>query len=80
MVVGWNPAPNLSNSAAYNRRGLLRKGAKSSPQRLQSYQFRLLVGINRVQETGRQFDSYCGIEPASAEYQDLPNSLKMLNR
>lgn len=31
MVVGWNPAPNLSNSAPYNRCELLRKGAESSP-------------------------------------------------
>jgi len=31
MVVGWNPAPNLSNSAPYKRFELLRKGAESSP-------------------------------------------------
>ena len=28
VVVGWNPAPNLSNSAPYNRFELLRKGAE----------------------------------------------------
>ena len=31
LVVGWNPASNLSNSAPYNRFEFLRKGAESSP-------------------------------------------------
>ena len=39
--VGWNPAPNLSNSAPYDRCELLRKGAESNPDCRQSYQFSL---------------------------------------
>lgn len=46
LVVERNPAPNLCNSARYNRFELLRKGAKSSPQRALSYQLRPAVGIN----------------------------------
>lgn len=55
--VGWNPAPNLSNSAPYNRFALLRKGGDSSPCCLQFYQFRPAEIISRVHHKGRQFDS-----------------------
>ncbi len=66
LVVGRNLAPNLSNSAPYNRFELLRKGAESSPCCWQSYQFPPAVGISDAPETSRQFDSIFGIEPASA--------------
>lgn len=31
LVVGWNPAPNLCNSAPCDRCKLLQKGAESGP-------------------------------------------------
>ena len=58
LVVGRNLAPNLSNSAPYNRFELLRKGAESSPCCWQSYQFPPAVGISDAPETSRQFDSH----------------------
>ena len=57
LVVGWNPAPNLCNSAPYDRFELLRKGAESSPDCQQSYQFPPAVGISDVPGISRQFDS-----------------------
>jgi hypothetical protein len=56
-MVGWNPAPNLCNSAPQNRCELLRKGAESSPYCSQSYQFHLVEVISQVHQIGRQFDS-----------------------
>lgn len=58
MVVGWNPAPNLSNSAPYDRCELLRKGAESRPYCRQSYQFYPGWVTNRAHQTERQFDSH----------------------
>lgn len=55
--VGWNPAPNLSNSAPYNRCELLREGAESSPIYRQSYQFCPAGVTSQVHQAVRQFDS-----------------------
>ena len=66
MVVGWNPAPNLCNSAPYDRCGLLRKGAESRPYCQQSYQF--CPAGSPTERIGQDASSIpiCGIEPASA--------------
>ena len=58
VSVGWNPAPNLCNSAPYDRFELLRKGAESNPCCQQSYQFCPAGVTSQVHQTGRQFDSH----------------------
>ncbi len=58
LVVRWNPAPNLCNSAPCNRFELLRKGAEFSPNCRQSYQFCPTEVTSQVHQTERQSDSH----------------------
>lgn len=78
--VGWNPAPNLSNSAPYNRFELLRKGAESSPYCPQSYQFACSLTSTECRQPASSSIPVHGIEPPSADFPVLPNSLKMLDK
>ena len=77
---GWNPAPNLCNSAPYDRCELLRKGAESSLCCLQSYQFACSLTSTACRQPAASSIPVHGIGPTSASFPLLPNALKMLDK